>query len=147
MKRILVLNGPNLNLLGQREPGIYGTETLSSIEERLQRCASDLQIECTFFQSNHEGELIDRIHDAWGKVDGVLFNPGAFTHYSYGLRDAIASVKLPLVEVHMSNVYARESFRHTSVIAPVAVGQISGFGALSYELGLQALHQYIVENG
>jgi 3-dehydroquinate dehydratase-2 len=144
-KRILVLNGPNLNMLGIREPGVYGTETLASIEARLKEVAQPLDLELTFFQSNSEGELIDRIHAAFGTMDGILMNPGAYTHYSYAIRDAVAAVGLPLVEVHLSNIHKRESFRHVSVIAPVAIGQICGFGALSYELGLLALHRHLTK--
>jgi 3-dehydroquinate dehydratase-2 len=143
MKRILIMNGPNLNLLGLREPGVYGTETLAGIEQRLRDVAEDLGVQVDFVQSNHEGVLIDHIHAAIGKYDGIVFNPGAFTHYSYALRDAISSVNLPVVEVHLSNIHAREQFRHHSVIAPVAIGQIAGFGAHSYELGLQAIVRYL----
>ena len=143
MTRILVMNGPNLNLLGMREPGVYGTDTLSSIEQRLRELADKLQVDVDFVQSNHEGVLIDQIHSAVEQYAGILINPGAFTHYSYAIRDAIASVQLPCVEIHLSNIYARETFRHESVIAPIAVGQISGFGAHSYELGLQALVQHL----
>lgn len=145
MKRILVMNGPNLNLLGLREPGVYGTDTLESIEQRLKEAASELNVALDFVQSNHEGVLIDQIHSAVGQFDGILINPGAFTHYSYAIRDALASVRLPCVEVHLSNIHARESFRHVSVIAPIAVGQIAGFGAHSYELGLTALVQHLEE--
>jgi 3-dehydroquinate dehydratase-2 len=132
-------------MLGIREPGVYGTETLSTIEARLLEAARPLDLELTFFQSNSEGELIDRIHAAYGTMDGILMNPGAYTHYSYAIRDAVAAVGLPFVEVHLSNIHKRESFRHVSVIAPAALGQISGFGALSYELGLLALHRHLTK--
>jgi 3-dehydroquinate dehydratase-2 len=134
-------------MLGIREPGIYGTVTLAAIEERLAGLAGPIGVNLEFHQSNHEGVLIDRIHDAFGTKDGILINPGAFTHYSYALRDAISTVMLPTVEVHLSNIHKREPFRHVSVIAPVAVGQIAGFGAASYELGLLALHRHLEEKG
>lgn len=134
-------------MLGIREPGIYGTVTLASIEQRLTELAGTIGVNLEFHQSNHEGVLIDRIHEALGTKDGILINPGAFTHYSYALRDAISTVMLPVVEVHLSNIHKREPFRHVSVIAPVAVGQIAGFGANSYELGLLALHRHLEEKG
>jgi 3-dehydroquinate dehydratase-2 len=139
MTNILVLHGPNLNLLGTREPGVYGTTTLAEINVRLEEAAAARGIALRILQSNHEGALIDAIHEAREWADGILINPGALTHYSYALRDAISAVELPCVEVHLSNIHAREPFRHTSVIAPVCRGQISGFGAQSYLLGLSAL--------
>lgn len=142
---ILVLHGPNLNLLGHREPGIYGRETLESISRSLQDAAVQLGVQLESFQTNHEGALVDAIHGAMGVQDGLLINPGAYTHTSVALRDAIAAVALPTVEVHLSNVYRRESFRHHSYIAPVAVGQISGFGAFSYVLGLHALVHHLTQ--
>lgn len=138
-KKVLVLLGPNLNMVGIREKGIYGDETAESINLQIRNWASTLGFECDIFQSNHEGELIDHIHEALGRYEGVVINAGALTHYSYALRDAIASVCIPFIEVHMSNIYAREEFRHKSVISPVCVGQIAGFGKNSYFLALSAL--------
>lgn len=136
--KILVMNGPNLNLLGEREPGIYGNESLESINAALTLEGKALGAELDFFQSNHEGELIDRLHSARGEYSAVILNAGAYTHYSIAIRDAIAAIKLPVIEVHLSNIHSREEFRHTSVIAPVCKGQISGFGAYSYTLALYA---------
>ncbi len=141
---ILVLHGPNLNLLGTREPEIYGRETLAQIDAQLREAAERETIQLRIVQSNHEGALIDELHKARAEhFDGVLINPGAFTHYSYALRDAIAAVDLPTVEVHLSNVHRREPFRHQSVLAPVCIGQVMGFGAPSYLLGLQGLIGYL----
>lgn len=139
MKKILVLLGPNLNMVGIREKGIYGTDTAESINNEILAYAKDNDFECEIYQSNHEGQIIDKIHDTLGEFDGVIINAGALTHYSYALRDAIASVNIPFVEVHMSNIHAREEFRHTSVIAPVCIGQIAGFGKESYKLAINAL--------
>lgn len=136
--KILVLNGPNLNLLGKREPGIYGTAGLDSINDAMETLAVGLDVELEFFQSNHEGVLVDRLHAAMEDCAAVIFNPGAYTHYSYALRDAVASVGLPVIEVHLSNIHAREEFRRRSVIAPVAAGQITGLGPQGYLLALQA---------
>lgn len=142
-KKILVLLGPNLDMVGIREKGIYGDETAESIRLQIVEFAKRLGWECDVFQSNHEGDLVDRIHDAREHYDGVIINAGALTHYSYALRDAIACVRIPFVEVHMSNIYAREDFRHKSVIAPVCVGQIAGFGKNGYFLALTALKDLI----
>ena len=140
---ILVLHGPNLNLLGLREPGIYGSTTLAQIDDSLKLSAAKLQVEIDCLQSNHEGVLVDAIHSARETHKGIVINAGAYTHTSVAIRDALAGVKLPTVEVHLSNIYTREEFRHHSYIAPIAIGQISGFGADSYLLGLQALVNYL----
>jgi 3-dehydroquinate dehydratase-2 len=143
---ILVLHGPNLNLLGQREPGIYGSVTLEEINSQLEAEGKKLQAKVSAVQSNHEGVLVDAIHAAREEHQGILINAGAYTHTSVALRDAIAAVKIPTVEVHLSNIYQREAFRHHSYIAPAAIGQISGFGAQSYQLGLQALIYYLKQS-
>lgn len=137
--RILLLQGPNLNLLGTREPEVYGDLTLEGIHALVREHAARRRLELETFQSNHEGALIDRLQAARDEVDGVVFNAGAFTHTSLALRDAISSVGLPVVEVHLSNVYAREAFRHHSMLAPVCVGVIAGFGWRGYLLGIDAL--------
>lgn len=147
MFSILVLHGPNLNLLGQREPGIYGLLTLDNINRLLEQEAEALEVKVSILQSNHEGVLVDAIHLASGQHQGILINAGAYTHTSVAIRDAIAGVKIPTVEVHLSNIYRREQFRHHSFIAPVAIGQISGFGPESYLLGLKAIVNYLQKSG
>lgn len=137
--RILVIHGPNLNLLGEREPGIYGTENLEQVNGAILARAKELGVQCEVFQSNHEGDIIDRLHEARREFDGVVLNAGAYTHYSYAIRDAIAAIRIPCVEVHISNVHAREEFRHTSVIAPACLGVVCGFGGDSYLLALEGL--------
>ncbi len=137
MKRVLIINGPNLNLLGTREPGIYGNETLEDIACKCGTYAQELGMEMDFIQSNHEGEIIDKIHDARGKYDVIIMNPGAYTHYSIAIRDAVKAIGIPVIEVHLSNVHAREEFRSKAVIAPVCAGQISGFGSVSYIAALK----------
>lgn len=142
--KLLLLNGPNLNLLGTREPEIYGAQTLAEVVNKLACAAAKRKIDLLHFQSNHEGELIDKIHHAKSDgVAGLIINPGGLTHSSVSLRDAISGVGLPTIEVHLSNIHARENFRHTSLIAGVALGQISGLGSKGYELALMALDSYL----
>jgi 3-dehydroquinate dehydratase-2 len=138
-RKVLVLHGPNLDLLGDRETGIYGKDSTENINAEICDRARELNIECEIHQSNNEGALIDLLHAARGRFDGVIINAGAYTHYSIAIRDAIAAIRIPTVEVHMSNIYAREEFRHKSVLAPVCAGQISGFGKFSYILALHGL--------
>ena len=137
MAKVLVLNGPNLNLLGTREPAIYGSTTLKDIEAMMLKRASEAGIAIDFFQSNHEGELVDRVQAANHNYDYIIFNAAAFTHYSIALRDAIGAIEVPVIEVHISNIHKREEFRHTSVLAPVALGQICGLGVESYLADLE----------
>lgn len=137
--RVLVLHGPNLDLLGERETGIYGKDTLENINAAIKKCAQELSLDCEIHQSNSEGSLVDLLHSARGNFEGVVINAAAYTHYSIAIRDAIAAIRIPCIEVHMSNVYAREEFRHHSVIAPVCAGSIVGFGKNSYILALQGL--------
>lgn len=144
-RRILILNGPNLNLLGTREPDIYGSASLADVEEEVKRTFPQVAVD--FRQSNIEGELIDHIHQAKGRYEGIVFNPGAYTHYAVAIRDAITAVGVPVVEVHVSNIHAREEFRRHSVIAPVCIGQVSGFGVWSYRLGMTALLNHLETSG
>ncbi|HMD89318.1 MAG TPA: type II 3-dehydroquinate dehydratase [Anaerolineaceae bacterium] len=146
MSAILVLNGPNLNLLGQREPGVYGNLSLNEIDHRLVEQGKSLGLEVRSFQSNIEGDLIDALQDAQHWAAGVVLNAGGYTHTSVALRDAISSINLPVIEVHLSNIYAREEFRHNSLIAPVCRGSIAGFGWKSYLLGMIALAEILKDN-
>ncbi len=139
MKKYLVINGANLNMLGIREPGIYGDGTLKDLEEYVAKKAAELGVGVDFFQSNFEGEIIEKIHSAMGVYDGIIINPGAFTHYSYAIRDAFGSVKMDVIEVHISNIHKREEFRHQSVIVPECIGQICGLGFQGYVLALEFL--------
>lgn len=138
-KNVLVIQGPNLNLTGERERGVYGTETYEAICQDIRSCAESLGLVCEIFQSNHEGAIIDKIHEARLTCDGIVINPGAYTHYSYAIRDAIAGIKIPCIEVHISNIYSREEFRAKSVIAPVCAGHVAGFGKYGYHLALHGL--------
>ena len=143
--KILVINGPNLNLLGEREPSVYGNDSLQSINDELSIQAAAIGCEIDFFQSNLEGRIIDELHDARLKYNGVILNAGAYTHYSYAIRDAIAAIKIPVVEVHLSNIDNRDEFRRNSVIAPVCAGRIMGFGRHSYELALKSMEFLVGE--
>ncbi|MGC8608246.1 MAG: type II 3-dehydroquinate dehydratase [Thermoplasmata archaeon] len=143
MKKILILHGVNLNMFGRRDPEVYGTITLDEINRKIADLAKDIGVEVEFFQTNDEGKMCERIHQAsLENINAVVINAGAWTHYSYAIRDALAILKVPIVEVHMSHIHAREEFRHTSVIAPIAKGQITGFGVGSYLLGLRAAVEY-----
>ncbi|MDR0800464.1 MAG: type II 3-dehydroquinate dehydratase [Endomicrobium sp.] len=139
MKKILVLNGPNINMLGIREPAIYGNITLADIEKNLASLAKELKVEVEFFQSNHEGEIVDKIQNSLNKICGIIINPAAFTHTSIAIRDALSSIFVPTIEVHISNIYAREEFRHKSYIAAVAIGQIAGLGIDGYLFALRKI--------
>ena len=138
-KKILVIHGPNLNLVGEREKGVYGDEDYNTINEQILDYAKKMDFVCEIFQSNHEGAIIDKIHESRRTMEGIIINAGAYTHYSYAIRDAIASISIPCIEVHMSNIHSREEFRRNSVIAPVCAGQIAGFGKNSYFLAINGL--------
>lgn len=140
---ILVVNGPNLNLLGERKPEVYGTEDLDAVEDSLTNLAREVEVELKFFQSNHEGEIIDFLHEYRKTGTGVLINPGALTHYSYSLRDALEAIDLPVVEVHISDIKQREDFRKNSVVEPIAIDQVAGLGLEGYEVGLRKLVKHI----
>lgn len=148
MKKILLINGPNMNMLGIRQPEIYGRDTLETIEKLTVKRAEELGYECDCFQSNYEGAVVEKIHEAYGKYDGIVMNPAAFTHYSYAVADAVSAVGLPVVEVHMSDIHNREGFRRNSVILPYCVGQIAGYGKESYVMGVERLVNYLegIEN-
>ena len=145
MTTILLLHGPNLNLLGIREPEVYGSTTLDDVNARVTAAAAERGVTVRTYQSNHEGDLVDKLQEARAWADGVIFNPGAYTHTSVALRDAIAGTGLAVIELHLSNVHAREEFRHKSLLAPVCIGQISGFGWRSYLLGLEGILGYLEE--
>ncbi|ASS74984.1 type II 3-dehydroquinate dehydratase [Tumebacillus algifaecis] len=147
MAKILVLHGPNLNLLGTREPDVYGRTTLSQINRDLALLADRFGVELESFQSNHEGALIDRLQASVGNTDGIIFNPAAYTHTSIAIRDCLSAIMIPTIEVHLSNIHAREEFRHRSMIAPVVMGQISGLGALGYTLAFHALLEDFAKRG
>ena len=147
MTRVLVLHGPNLNLLGKREPAIYGANSLEQVNKQIRETAASLGLEVEIIQSNHEGELVEAIQRAPERADAIIINPAAYTHYSIAIRDALEVVRIPAIEVHLSNIHAREPFRHESVVAPVCCGQICGFGARSYLLALQAAKYLTDTNG
>lgn len=147
MANVLVLHGPNLNLLGTREPGVYGHVTLAQINRDLTALAERFGIELECFQSNHEGAIVDRLQEAMGQVDGIIINPAAYTHTSVAIRDCLAAIQIPAIEVHLSNIHSREEFRHRSLTAPVVMGQISGLGALGYTLALHALLEHFAQQG
>ena len=140
---LLLINGPNLNLVGQREPSLYGSQSLIDIEKELLKMANELEVKINFFQSNSESEMIDCIHNCVNSIDGILINAGAYTHTSIALRDALLAVKIPYVELHLSNIYSREEFRHKSFLADRAVGVVCGFGPISYQLALQGMVAHI----
>ncbi len=142
MKKVLVIHGPNLNLLGEREPGIYGTDSYESINNEIMQNAKERGFDCKIFQSNHEGAIIDKLHEARKVFDGIVINAGAYTHYSYAIRDAISAIKIPVVEVHLSDIHSREGFRSQSVIKDVCIAQILGYGKKSYFLGLEELKAF-----
>ena len=143
--KILLIHGPNLQLLGKRQPEIYGRQTLEDIDSHLREIAVDKGVELKTFQSNHEGAIVSEIGDNISWADGILINPGAYTHTSIAIQDALSAVDLPVIEIHLSNIYARDAFRHHSYVSPVAVGVISGFGAFSYDLALEAMIQWLGE--
>ncbi len=147
MKKILFILGPNLNMVGIRDIGTYGSETAENINNDVLSWAGEMNIDIEIYQSNHEGDIIDKIHSAYGNKDGIIINAGALTHYSYALADAISSVHIPTVETHMSNIGAREEFRRKSVISPVCVGTIAGFGKYSYFLAMRAFSEYLANDG
>lgn len=142
MRKYLVINGPNLNMLGVREPGIYGEDNYDTLCAMINEKAAQLGVQVEIFQSNHEGAIIDKLQAAYGNIDGIVINPGALTHYSYALHDALKSVNIPAVEVHISNIHKREEFRHKSVTAPACIGQICGLGLFGYLLALEAVNKY-----
>ncbi|MCL2014113.1 MAG: type II 3-dehydroquinate dehydratase [Oscillospiraceae bacterium] len=143
MKKIIVIHGPNINMIGERETAIYGKESFDSINRQIYDCAKQIGLECQIYQSNHEGAIIDKVQASAKEYDGIILNAGALSHYSYAIRDAIAGVMIPTIEVHCSNIFAREEFRHTSVISPVCIGHISGFGKFSYILALNGIKDIV----